>query len=272
MACGTSKGVVAVATLTAFAVGLSVACGGGQTADVADASSPTRDGGGVDAAPDATRPDDAGAPGDDCGPPSALPEYASPAGGTIEGTGLQGSVCNAAAYVFLSHYTTPPGDYLLFINSTQTSTFSLSVPGASDGLLDVTVLVGGPMPGTYASSGTSTCGFLGFSYSLPVPPGVDCDGGVAPDCPPGCASVCSGQGCEPCTPQQPEVGYGATAASDCLGETQAVAGSWSATITSVGSPVVEQGGTYYAVHGTFAATLVDEGDAGAASVNVSLTF
>jgi hypothetical protein len=251
------------------AAGASAACGGGRTADLADASNPGKDG-----SPEAGPPVDAGTPGEDCGPPDgAFAAYVSPAAGTIAGSGVMASICNAEAYVFLSRYTTPPGDYLLFINSAQASTFTFNgPPGANDGLLDATMLISGPMPGTYASAGSSSCGFLGFSYDLPIPPGVDCDGGTGPDCPPGCTAACSGQGCEPCMPSAPEVSYGASAASDCLGETQTPAGSWTATITSIKPASTEQNGTYYLAHGTFSATLVNEGDAGSAMVNVSMAF
>ena len=96
-----------------------------------------------------------------------------------------------------------------------------------------------------------------------MPPGVDCDGGVPPTCPPGCATACSSAGCLPCTPSAPSVSYNAQASSDCLGDPQTVMGSWTVNLTSV-VPSGDAGifPMYYIPHGTLTATMVtDDGGA-----------
>jgi hypothetical protein len=277
---GRSPGVVAIVAVLA-AASATAACGGqtggestpddasdhGDTSTTGDGGEPT----------DGTVPGDAGtpAPVGDCGPPaSGLNAYASAASGTIAASGVSVSICNAEAYVFLSRYTTPPGDYLFNLASIDNATsFEFAGDaGAANGLLSGMVLVSAPGPGTYTSTGTSSCGFLGFSYSLPLPPGIDCEGGVAPDCPPGCGSACSGQGCLPCSPMQPEVFYQANAPSDCLGDSQNVTGSWSLTLTSVAPAGTQQNGTYYVPHGTITATLTGGNDAGTDTVTMSMAF
>jgi hypothetical protein len=130
------------------------------------------------------------------------------------------------------------------------------------------------MPGVYEISGSGACGSLGFSYALPIPPGVDCGTGKGPNCPPGCTSACSGFGCTPCTPAAPEVAYFAYAPSDCLGNSHALQGTWRVTITSA-TPYTGDGGSsfgaYYIPHGSVTATLVGSGGASDTAV-LSVSF
>jgi hypothetical protein len=264
MAWGAWPRVCALVTMCASAGALG--CSGGQTADTADGS--TGEGG-------SPGDDGGGHPLVDCGPPdAAFVGYATAAGGTVTGPNVNASICNAEAYLFQSRYSSPPGDYLLFLNSASEGSIALtSPPGASDGLLTGMMLVTAASPGTYTSSGA--CGFLTFGLSLPVPAGVVCTG-TGPDCAPGCGSACSGFGCEPCTPMQPTVGYGANAPSDCLGTTQTVAGSWTVTLTSVvpypnddaGS---NENGPHFVTHGTVTGTLPN-GDGGTDMATITMGF
>jgi hypothetical protein len=213
--------------------------------------------------------------GVDCGAPSgSVQPYDSEASGTVLGSAVHADICNAPAHLYLSPYTMPPDRVLLFLNSTTSSSITLeSPPGAADPILQGMISVSSPSPGVYRSSDGTACGSLGFSFDLPVPPGVDCDGGVPPNCPPGCSTVCSGFGCDPCTPAPPQVYYGAQASSDCLGSTTAVQGSWTLTLTSTEKITGDAASwqTYYLPHGSLTATLVGV-DGGADTATLAVGF
>jgi hypothetical protein len=211
-------------------------------------------------------------------PPSCPPAheglqpYDTAASGTITGAGLSGVFCNATADVYLSSHTTPAGRFLLQLNSGEALSASFSSPKlASHAEIVAMISMSAASPGVYKSSDGEACGTVLFSYALPVPAGVNCEGKTGPSCPKGCASACSGFGCEPCTAEQPEVDYSAQAASDCLGETQTVAGSWTLTLTSVVPYEGGAGGSgaEYKAHGTLVATLLAQGDTG---TNTTATF
>lgn len=262
--------------------GVLMACTGGE-AGPSDAAT----GGDVGRPSDAAMIDvasgsnDSGAAGDagsqaigDCGPPDgALAGYATAASGYISGADVGASVCNASAWLFQSRYSSPPGDYVLFLNSTQQSSVTATKrPDTSDWLLNGMMQVSAPAAGNYPSAGQ--CGFLSFEFALPVAPGVTCSG-TGPNCPPGCAAACSGLGCGPCTPQQPTVGYSANGSSDCLGTAQSPQGSWTVTLTSV-QPYYDdagsnQNGQHYITHGTVTGTLPNE-DGGGDMATVTLGF
>jgi hypothetical protein len=246
--------------------GFMSACGGTTTGlgtDTGDASTP-----GDAVAGDASVPT----------PPSCPPvheglqPYEATASGTITGAGLSGEFCNATADIFVSAHTTPAGQLILQLNSGEALTASFSSPkAASDAEIVGMISVSAASPGVYKSFDGEACGSMLFSYSLPVPADVNCEGMTGPGCPMGCTSACSGFGCEPCTAQRPEVDYSAQAASDCLGDTQTVGGSWTLTLTSV---VPYKGGgagsdSEYTAHGTLVATLLDQGGAG---TNTTATF
>jgi mucin-2 len=213
--------------------------------------------------------------GVDCGAPSgSVQPYDSEASGTVVGSAVHADICNALAHLYVSPYTTPPDRVLLFLNSTMSSSITLdNPPGATTPILQGMISVSSASPGVYRSSDGTACGDLGFSFYLPVPPGVDCDGGAPPSCPPGCSTVCSGFGCDPCTPAAPEVFYGARASSDCLGNTTAVQGSWTLTLTSTEKIVGDAASwqTYYLPHGSLTATLVGV-DGGADMPTLSVGF
>jgi hypothetical protein len=220
---------------------LTAACGAngaGPTGTAPDGGA-ARDAGQV-VAPglDATTPAEGSAPGDATTPAEdaaadasggvSLPSACRPpdagetvATGTVIGAGVSGVICDATASLYLSTATTPPNQLLLKLDSSllpDDSTFQ-SPPGASDAFFLASFSVSAPAPGTYGSAIGQPCGGLVFSYNLPVPPSVDCEGGAPPSCPPGCTTACSEvgrSGCLPCTPVVPQVGYETYESTDCL--------------------------------------------------------
>jgi hypothetical protein len=214
---------------------------------------------------------------------SDLAPFDSPAVGTVMGNGLSAAIClggvSARVESAGARYDTSP--YFWILNYTiQTggeagvTDFEFQNPsGASNGELNVLVGIPSIAPGVYSSPAGQQCGSMAFTYYLPVPPGLDCEGGVPPSCPAGCTAICSGLGCEPCTPQPPSVSYTAQGSADCIGDTTTPIGSWNLTLTSV-TPVSTDAGSrlsYYTSHGTFTATMI-AGDGGADTAGFSVTF
>ncbi len=249
----------------AMVVAGGAACGGGSVVEGTGGSSSGTSTGTGGSAP----------LGMQCPPrPSDAEPWESEAEGTVTSSVPSAALCNVAAYLFVSRYTTPPDQLLLSLDSTTASAITFKSPaGASDGLLTGMISVSSPEPGVYKSSDGAACGFLGFSYGLPIPASVDCDGGTPPSCSPGCSSVCSGQGCEPCAPTQPQAFYGANAPTDCLGDSQVITGSWTLTLTSVSRFTGDAGelDTDYTPHGTLQATLTDV-DGGTDPATLSMAF
>jgi hypothetical protein len=240
-----------------------------------DGTVPSPDGPG--AVIDTSTPDAAG-----CLPilSSDLHVSASPGSGTITGGNLTAVLCPGGASVYVesagARYDTMP--YFLMIEYTLDSTPAAdfdfqSPPGATNGELSVMVGLNSASSGDYNSPAGQDCGALVFTYYLPVPAGVSCEGGTGPDCPPGCGAVCSGFGCSPCTPQPPSVSYMAQSSTDCMGNSQTPIGSWQLSLASVtaGDAGTGSGLTYFTPHGSFTATLVAT-DGSAASVTLSVTF
>jgi hypothetical protein len=195
--------------------------------------------------------------------------------GTVTGSGVSGVICHAEARLYLSTATTPPNLFLLDLYSSSLPNDSAfqSPPGASNAFFTGYFSVGAA-PGTYGSATGEPCGGLVFSYDLPVPPSVDCDGGVPGSCPTGCTSACSGFGCSPCVPVAPQVGYETYGSTDCLGNTQTTQGSWTATLTSVvpnGGSAPDAMATDYTIHGTFTANMT-QGDSGADTAALTFSF
>jgi hypothetical protein len=211
------------------------------------------------------------APGD-----AGLRPYEHPASGSIIGSSLSSQICNAGAWVEVEIYSSfPTMTYLAVENGTLT----FDTPNdAQDGMFTALVQIPSPAPGTYTSPGSPNCGLAWLTYFLPVPQGVDCDGGAPPNCPPGCSTVCSGFGCDPCEPDQASVTYTAQGAGTCFDAVQAAIGSWSVTLTSVDLYPVDAGTTLqdpvlYVAHGTLSAQLVDEEpDGGSAPATLCLSF
>jgi len=228
---------------------------------------------------------DSGGDGGACAPiPSSdLRAHSSPACGTVTGNGVNALLCpGGAGAVILSagaSYDTAPFlfelDYTVFGNATD---FQFESPAdANNGELDVLLGIPSAAPGDYSSPAASECGSMAFTYYLPSPPGLDCEAGTPPACPQGCGTICdniAGGGCEPCTPQPPAISYTAQGTGDCIGDPLTPAGSWTLSITSV---TATDGGTSgydvpYTPHGTFTATMVNSGDAGADTVTLSASF
>jgi hypothetical protein len=235
------------------------ACNGPTNLDFADASPPTN----------SARYD---LP--DCGPPDGpLGAYASAASGTIIGSSVDASICGASAFLYASPYA---GAYLFWIDSSSAASFAQESPAqASDQILTGYMRVSAPTPGVYTSSDSQACGFLTFTYFLPIPAGVDCGYSTGPSCPPGCALPPTPIGSTAwCAPAQPEIDYGASAATDCLGDTETVAGSWTVRLTSVVAYAGDAGnenGLHFTTHGTITATLPDE-EARVDSVTLTMGF
>jgi len=215
-------------------------------------------------------------------PSDGLQTLASPASGTVTGNGLDALLCPGGAVAFIECGGSGDGiatPCLFFFSLTLTGAASfqfLAPTDASSGDVTATLGMGSASPGSYSSPAGSQCGTVAFGYSLPVPPGVDCEGGAAPDCPPGCGNwVCpatfSPNGCSPCLPLAPSVSYLAQGTTDCEGDTSTAVGSWTLSLTSVTE--ADAGGlAYYAPHGTLTATMVNAGDAGADGATLSVTF
>lgn len=254
------------------------ACGGGRLH-----GEPNDGGGGEASSP--TGADGGSGPrldsGASCPGPSAdagLLPFESPASGTVSGPDVGCTVCNVAAHVFVQSYATYPTTAYLELSQ---GAFQFTEPKAAlDASITGIVEIAAAAPGTYTSSDASNCGNLLFSYQLPVPPGVDCGDGTitGPNCPPGCSiGGCSGFGCGPCVPLQPEGLYVAQGGGTCLDMTEQASGSWMVTLTSVepytGDAGMSQGRMLYAAHGSLTAHLLGgEGDAGNEPAIMTLAF
>ena len=203
----------------------------------------------------------------------------SPASGTITGPNVSATFCNAGASVFVQSYASYPTMTYLQLSH---GNFQFANPTtASDAFVTGVAQIAAAAPGTYTSSDPTNCGNVGVSYALPVPVGVDCgDGGlVGPSCPPGCTSACSGLGCEPCAPNQPEGSYFAAGGGTCFDESVTAVGSWTITLDSVerytGDAGAAQGRVNYVAHGSLSAQLVggvDDSDAGNEPATLTMTF
>jgi hypothetical protein len=278
---------VSAALPIAFALFASACTQGGSTAGT------PADGGqanpGVDGSPlsnpvpDASGPDNPDASGCASIPSSDLPAFTSPATGSIVGAGLSAVVCPGGAFARVESagaaYDTMP--YFLTVDYTVGSTsvdtdFDFQSPtGANSGELDLFVGLSSPSPGMYTSPAGADCGFGAFTYYLPVPSSVDCDGGTDTTCPAGCGRICPAFGCAgiPCEAEPPSISYGLAGSTNCIGDSQPTQGAWTVTLTSVtaSDAGTSAGLTYYTPHGTFAATLL-AGDGGTDTVQVSATF
>ena len=217
-------------------------------------------------------------------PSSDLPSASAPANGTVSGPDLSAVLCPGGASARIlsagASYDTEPYIFELDYTvgtATEVQPFTFASPaGANDGELSVLLGLPSAGPGEYDSS-SGQCGSLAFTYYLPVPPTVDCDAGQPPACPLGCSTLCSGFGCLPCSPQPPAVSYTAEGAADCIGGAQAAIGSWHLSLTSVTAAAADAGPSdgdarNYLPHGTFTATMPADGDAGAGSAALSVSF
>jgi hypothetical protein len=175
-------------------------------------------------------------------PAMAMPDGASGGSGTLRGPGVAASVCNVG--VNFDPPTSDNFDTLEFGFTNATSVFD-SPAGANglvfSGLVSVVVQAAPYVPGTYGGNG----GILGVSYDLPIPPGLNCEAGVAPSCPPGCGFACAGASCTPCVPAPTIVSY--------------TSGRWTLELTSADP------------HGKFAAELYGP-DGGSPAATLAVAF
>ncbi len=229
------------------------------------------------ASTDESSPDSGSAVAEACrGTDAGLPAYASPASGTLSGSGVDATFCTSAYVQLFSVLDGPPAH--LILNAFNTTSVDLtSPPDGSDPSLFVNIGIGAAAPGVYASTAPMSCGDISFIFDLPVPAGVDCSTATAPDCSPGCWAACTAPGdCGPCAPVAPGMVYEASVAQDCIdGTPQAVAGSWTVTLTSI-EPYPKSASTgfetYYVVHGGISGSLTGDTDAGAQTAAFSLFF
>ena len=242
----------------AFALLLTVACGArtglsfpGLDAGVPDAGSCAEDAGSKAA----------------CAPiPSSdLPAAASPATGTITGSDLQVSFCPGGVFARVVGSAVGPPPYSFHLDyaigtSAVTPIDVQSPAGAADGILQATIGLAAAAPGEYSSNDPQGIALISFMYDVPLPC-FRCDGPSVvrslADCPPGCSTVCSHTGCEPCQPNWPQISYSAS--------------SWQLVLTSVTQ--ADDAGTglaYFTPHGIFTVSLVrDDGKGPGATVTAS---
>ena len=208
-------------------------------------------------------------------------DYQNPAGGVFSGSDLKGYVCTGGAVAFMER--TQASSYvgsqlLVLIETTGASSNGLqfTMPSdATDGNLIVMAGVGAAAPGVYRSADGTSCGSLAFCLDLPLPPSVKC-----PDATGACPSPdCAMQGPllgPTCMPVPHEVCYLAKAAASCLPAVQTPTGGWTLHLTSVTPYATDAdtgGMSFYAIHGSFAATMVeDQATAGAAAVTADLAI
>lgn len=184
-----------------------------------------------------------------------------PAFGSFQGDGLNGAFCSGGAFVQLER--APSGQVLFSAFDTSSNDLSsvVHITEPANATLVYLLSFAGALtaaPGTYSSG--STCGALTLCVMLPAPTGVDC-GNAAPTCPAGC-QISGPVSAPTCTPIVPQKCWVAQAASDCLGGTQEVVGSWSLALTSVTPlPADASVNPYFVVHGVFDANLVSDDDA-----------
>ena len=139
------------------------------------------------------------------------------------------------------------------------SVLDFDVPPIGAQFVGVTIRVPipSPAPGDYAyDPDASVLSLIEVSYQV-VPPCSSC-GDTTPvnldDCPPGCSTVCSSLGCEPCEPNPP--------GHDYLGET------WSLSLTSDAVADPSDGGLF-TPHGTLTVMLAEEAEDGTFTGNTA---
>jgi hypothetical protein len=200
-------------------------------------------------------------------PDGGIPAHSVLANGTITGSDIAAVFCNTVTRLYLSPYTMPQNQLLLFLfgSTAEGDTAFQRPPGAANAIVNGLLNVTAPAVGTYRSQDVSAgAGFgVSFGYTLPAPASLDCDAGSATSCPSGCGRGCPALGCDgiPCQPILPYFLYQSR--------------SWTLTLTSVvalgdASAVT---GAYYTPHGTLTATLDALGlDGGLDTATLSLSF
>lgn len=197
-----------------------------------------------DAAPSANAALDGG----QCSHPAAiaLPPYESIGSGIIIGTDVSASVCNVGVLAYASPDSSSPDQFFMRLDYDGTSLFDFQRPaGTTGGGVGGFISVGALIPGIYTSADLpSPCGILSFGYGLRVAPEQ---------------SVLN-------------LGFGAAAPLDCVGDRQTSMGSWTVRLTSVAEYQGDAGppSPYYLAHGQLTASLVGAGPAD--TVTFALAF
>ena len=234
-----------------------------------------------------TKPSDAGTNpvGNVCVADAGLTAYQSAASGTFTGADLDGAICTGGvvAYMERTQASSYVGSQLLVIitsalSGNSATDLQFTTPSdATGGMFTIMAGVGSATPGTYSSSNGTSCGSLAFCIYLPLPAGIQCPDDAGACNPPYCnmQGPIMGPSCGPVTP---EVCYETRAANSCLPDTQTALGSWTMNLTSV-TPYASDAGSggmsYYVVHGTFVATMVEDqsaADAGVVNANLTMSF
>jgi hypothetical protein len=211
-----------------------------------------------------------------------LPDYASPATGTISGPSFNAALCAGGAFARVesagASYDTSPFFFALSLTISAGNVAFQSPTDTAGAALNVFFGISAAAPGDYTSD--TGCGTVAFTYALTATLSVDCGTGpvASPSaCPAGCTATicdnCVGAGCGCwCGAPQPSFSYSAQGPSNCIGGGQTAVGSWHLTLTSV-TVGGDDGGnlTYYTPHGTFAATLLG-GASGTETASLSANF
>lgn len=220
-----------------------------------------------------------------CVTDGGLSAYQSSASGSLSSTNLDAVICTGGAFAYMerTQASSYVGSQLLVIIDSSlygnsANNFQFKTPADATGA-DLSILAGvnAAIPGTYASSKGQSCGSLVFCMYLPLPAAVHC---------PDDAGVCDSQYCSmqgsvmnpQCGPVTPEVCYQAQGTSNCLPGSETPIGSWTLTLTSV-TPYVSDAGSgsmsYYVVHGTLTATMIEvqsAADAGVVTADLAMSF
>jgi hypothetical protein len=223
--------------------------------------------------------------GDVCVTDGGLAAYQSPASGSFSGSDLDGVICTGGAFAYLerTQASSYVGSQLLVIigsswSGNPANNLQFKNPANATGaMLTIMAGVSSASPGTYVSSLGQSCGGLAFCVYLPLPASVQCPDDAGACAAPYCAmqGPIMGPTCEPVTP---EVCYVAQAASSCLPGSQTPLGSWTLTLTSVepySSDAGSAGMSYYVVHGSLTAAMVEDPsapDAGLATASLTIGF
>lgn len=224
-----------------------------------------------------------------CGAPAfdaQGPGYQTLAGGSVSAEGVSATFCNAGVQLVDDGDTgaSPPDSIFLTISSTTSfglTDIRLPAGAVSQGL-NVTLGLPKVATGTYASTDSTSCGSVEFSYSIPNGSEVDCSAASAQTgCPTGCTQTftCPDAGVfQCCVPLGATYIYQASGAALCGGGTgtQTALGSWSLNLTSVdrysGDAGLEfEGVGLYVAHGSLSAKLQGTADT-TETIDLALSF
>jgi len=252
--------------------GANLAGGTQETGGATGSAGATGNGGAIGNGGATVQPFDAGTCFDDGG----IDPSETPASGFFSGPAMSGVICGDGAIVFVEDNLRGSAPAALYgsPNLQAAGDIRFEMPAnAVRGDFSIGIGMSSPTPGTYES--TTTCGNLVLTADLPIPSDVHCGGASTASCPAGCAPGGPISG-ETCMPVQPEIDFIAQTPLNCLGYPQSSGGTFTLVLTSVDLVPTDAGANTvrrYRVHGSLTASLVGQtGDAGASTVELSLTF